>query len=145
MCKLIVLRLKFAHETQPITFRASFCLIDSPAHRFLIGRDLLIPLKFEASAVGLRLTDPKSGQSTLFEYDSAPVSLCTSDPFLGHIVCDIVPTKGDTFGPLSATLSGTSVVVRDADVMIDTSADVTPTKGDIPTLTTADVYDSAVV
>ena len=95
--------------------------------------------------MGLRLTDPKSGKSTLFEYDSAPVSLCTSDPFLGHIVCDIVPTKGDTFGPLSATLSGTSVVVRDADVMIDTSADVTPTKGDIPTLTAADVYDSAVV
>ena len=36
-------------------------------------------------------------------------------------------------------------MVRDADVIIDTNADVNPTKGDIPTLTNADVYNSAMV
>ena len=37
------------------------------------------------------------------------------------------------------------IVVRDADVIDDTNADVNPTKGDIPTLTNADVYNSAMV
>ena len=36
-------------------------------------------------------------------------------------------------------------MVRDADVIVDTNADVNPTKGDIPTLTNADVYNSAMV
>ena len=53
-------------------------MIDIPAHRFLLGRDLLVPLKFEASALGLRLTDPKTNVSTLFPYSSAPINMCTA-------------------------------------------------------------------
>ena len=36
-------------------------------------------------------------------------------------------------------------MVRDAKVIVDTNADVNPTKGDIPIFTAADVYNSAVV
>ena len=66
------------HDDLPLTFKASFCVIDIPAHRFLLGCDLLVPLKFEASALGLRLTDPKTNVSTLFPYASAPVNMCTA-------------------------------------------------------------------
>ena len=43
------------------------------------------------------------------------------------------------------TASDTSIVICDSDVIVDTNADVNPTKGDIPTLTNADVYNSAMV
>ena len=36
-------------------------------------------------------------------------------------------------------------MICDSDVIVDTNADVNPTKGDIPTLTNADVYNSAMV
>ena len=62
----MVVRLTVHHSAKPLTFKASFCVIDIPTHRFLLGRDLLVPLKFEASAKGLRLTDPKTGVATLF-------------------------------------------------------------------------------
>ena len=39
----------------------------------------------------------------------------------------------------------TPIVIRKFDVIVDTNADVNPTKGDIPTLTNADVYNSAMV
>ena len=42
-------------------------------------------------------------------------------------------------------MSDTSIVICDSDVIVDTNADVNPTKGDIPTLTNADVYNSAMV
>ena len=43
------------------------------------------------------------------------------------------------------TASDTSFVSCDSDIIVDTNADVNPTKGDIPTLTNADVYNSAMV
>ena len=39
----------------------------------------------------------------------------------------------------------TPIVIRKFDVINDTNADVNPTKGDIPTFTAVDVYNSAVV
>ena len=36
-------------------------------------------------------------------------------------------------------------MICDSDVIVDTNADVNPTKGDIPTLTNADVYNYAMV
>ena len=72
----MVVRLTVPHLAKPLTFKASFCVIDIQAHRFLLGRDLLVPLKFEASAKGLRLTDPKTGVATLFLYASANVHAC---------------------------------------------------------------------
>ena len=44
------MRITLAHDDTPLSFRASFCLIDIPAHRFLLGRDLLVPLRFSVSA-----------------------------------------------------------------------------------------------
>ena len=73
----MVVRLHMPHKDTPLTFKASFCIIDIPAHRFLLGHDLLVPLNFEASALGLRLTDPKTGTATLFPYASASVNACT--------------------------------------------------------------------
>ena len=43
-------------------------MINSNTHRFLIGRDLLCPLKFLLSEAGLQLTDPKSGTSAMFPF-----------------------------------------------------------------------------
>ena len=43
------------------------------------------------------------------------------------------------------TASDTSIVICNSDVIVDTNADVNPTKGDIPTLSAADVYNSAVI
>ena len=43
------------------------------------------------------------------------------------------------------TASDTSFVICNSDIIVDTNADVNPTKGDIPTLTNADVYNSAMV
>ena len=39
----------------------------------------------------------------------------------------------------------TSIVISNFDVIVDTSADVSPTKGDVPAHTNADVYNSAIV
>ena len=72
----MVVRLTVPHLAKPLTFKASFCVIDIPAHRFLLGCDLLVPLKFKASAKGLHLTDPKTGVATLFPYARANVNTC---------------------------------------------------------------------
>ena len=72
----MVVRLTIDHNDKPLTFKASFCVIDILAHRFLLGLDLLVPLKFEASAIELRLTNPKTGVATLFPYASARVNTC---------------------------------------------------------------------
>lgn len=90
----MVMKITVAHDDAPLTFKASFCLIDIPAHRFFLGRDLLVPLQFEASAHGLKLTDPKSGVSTLFPYESAPVNMCSVSPFLGATFSDLVASPG---------------------------------------------------
>ena len=73
----MVVRLHMPHRDTLLTFKASFCVIDIPAHRFLLGYDLLVPLNFEVSALGLRLTDPKTGTATLLPYASASVNTCT--------------------------------------------------------------------
>ena len=39
----------------------------------------------------------------------------------------------------------TSIVISNFDVIVDTSADVSPTKGDVPAHTNVDVYNSVIV
>ena len=46
---------------------------------------------------------------------------------------------------MSASLPCMSIMVHDADITVDTIADVNPTKGDILAHTDADVYNSAMV
>ena len=91
----------------------------------------MVPLKFEVSAAGLRLTDPKSGVSTLFPYHAAPVNLCSvAEPFLGATLTDSVASlslKGDilpSFSLFPVDFTPTSANVCDSSV-------VTPTKGDV--------------
>ena len=75
--KVMVVQLTVPHLDKPLTFKETFCVIDIPAHRFLLGHDLLVPLKFEVSAKGLHLTDPKTGVATLFPYARANVNTCS--------------------------------------------------------------------
>ena len=91
----------------------------------------MVPLKFEVSAAGLRLTDPKSGVSTLFPYHAAPVNLCSvAEPFLGATLTDSVASlslKGDilpSFSLFPAPFTPTYANVCDSSV-------VSPTKGDV--------------
>ena len=73
----MVVRLTVHHLDKPLTFKASFYVIDIPAHCCLFGCNLLVPLKFEVSAKGLCLTDPKTSVATLFPYASANVNTCS--------------------------------------------------------------------
>ena len=90
----------------------------------------MVPLKFEVSAAGLRLTDPKSGVSTLFPYHAAPVNLCSvAEPFLGATLTNSVASLSvrdilPSFSLLPAPFTPTYANVCDSSV-------VTPTKGDV--------------
>ena len=165
-----MLLVTFPHDTHPLSFKAAFCVIDIPEYRLLLGRDLLVPLKFEASAAGLRLTDPKSGVCTLFPYHAAPAYLCSvSDPFLGatftdswlppSLQGDILPSFSDISPPFSLfspNCTPTSANVCDHVVVSPTKGDVFPsfpavsaTKGDVFTsfpavsATKGDVFTSS--
>ena len=70
----MVVHLAIDHKDKPLIFKASFCVIDIPAHHFLLGHDLLVTLKFEASAIGLCISYPKTGVVTQFTYASANVN-----------------------------------------------------------------------
>ena len=72
-CKIIVMRITMVHPTKSFSFKASLCVAKLDAYRFLMGRDLLVPLKYEVSETGLKLTNPKTGISTLFEFASDSV------------------------------------------------------------------------
>ena len=127
----MIVRLTLAHSDTPLSFKASFCVIDISAHRFLLGRDLLVPLKFEASAMGLRLTDPKTSVPIFFPYANAPVNMCiTGSPFLGASFADLgVPPvlKGDNKAPIFATFLAASASKGD---IFSPFCNVLPTKGD---------------
>ena len=90
----------------------------------------MVPLKFEVSAAGLGLTDPKSGVSTLFPYHAAPVNLCSvAEPFLGALTDSVasLSLKGDilpSFSLFPVDFIPTSANVCDSSV-------ATPTKGDV--------------
>ena len=91
----------------------------------------MVPLKFEVSAAGLRLTDPKSVVSTLFPYHAAPVNLCSvAEPFMGATLTDSVASlslKGDispSFSLFTAPFTPTYANMCDSSV-------VSPMKGDI--------------
>ena len=104
----------------------------------------MVPLKFEVSAAGLRLTDPKSGVSTLFPYHAAPVNLCSvAEPFLGATLTDSVASlslKGDIlpsfslfpvdFPPTCANVCDSSVVFSIKRDKCDTFPAASATKGD---------------
>ena len=73
------MRITMVHPTKSFSFKASLCVAKLDAYRFLMGRDLLVPLKYEVSETGLKLTNPKTDVSTLFVYSSDSVQLCTFD------------------------------------------------------------------
>ena len=80
---------------------------------------------------GLRLSDPKSGVSTLFTYHAAPVNLYSvAEPFLGATLTDSVASlslKGDILPSFS--LFPTPFTPTYANVCA--SSVVSPTKGDV--------------
>ena len=67
------MRITMVHPTKSFSFKASLCVAKLDAYRFLMGRDLLVPLKYEVSETGLKLKNPKTGISTLFEFASDSV------------------------------------------------------------------------
>ena len=69
--KTMITKLTFLHESYPLTITVALSVIDSIDYRFLIGRDILRPLKYRISDEGLSLTAPKSGKVTLFPYAAA--------------------------------------------------------------------------
>ena len=91
----------------------------------------MVPVKLEVSTTGLRLTDPKSGVSTIFHHRAAPVNLCSvAEPFLGATLTDSVASlslKGDilpSFSLFTAPFTPPYANVCDSSV-------VSPTKGDV--------------
>ena len=50
-------------------------MIHSDTKRFLIGRDILNPLKFLLSDTGLQLTDPKTGRSAMYNFADVPTNI----------------------------------------------------------------------
>ena len=48
-----------------------------------MGRDLLVPLKYEVSETGLKLKNPKTGISTLFEF----ASVSSRPAYLSSLMC----------------------------------------------------------
>ena len=49
------MRITMVHPTKSFSFKASLCVAKLDAYRFLMGRDLLVPLKYEVSETGMSL------------------------------------------------------------------------------------------
>ena len=77
--KTLVTKLKFIHDTTPLTVTVALSVIDSPDYRFLIGRDILRPLKYNISNAGLTLTNPKTEQTNLYEFATSSAFNITTD------------------------------------------------------------------
>jgi hypothetical protein len=66
MTRSIKLRVTFVHEDTHFTVPIAFCVLDSPDYRFLLGLDVLRPLKFSMRAGTIRLIHPRMQQSAVF-------------------------------------------------------------------------------
>ena len=56
--KTIIVKLKFLHDDSLLEATVALSVIQSHDYRFLLGRDILLPLKFTLDSEGLALTDP---------------------------------------------------------------------------------------
>ena len=66
MTRSIKLHVTFMHDDTHFTMPIAFCVLDSPDYRFLLGLDILRPLKFSMRASTIRFIPPCMQQSAVF-------------------------------------------------------------------------------